>query len=192
MFKPMRFLCRWGYQKHHKKDKPKTTIAPGPGTSCSIARSVFGCQLSRVSICMMQSEALQSQTAQAQHVRAEKGFDSSANTDVLLLTPLEKVTSPLAWLDEYRLTYSPSPPSSLTLYRREEEGQHKRWKSIRRYACVVLNLKWTALKRLLLVLWNKLWQTWHQCTILDDRSTVWIRHTQTHNVTQSIVMKINF
>lgn len=35
--------------------------------------------------------------------------------DMLLLTPLERVTSPLAWLDEYRLTYSPSPPSSLAL-----------------------------------------------------------------------------
>lgn len=40
---------------------------------------------------------------------------SAANADMLLLTPLERVTSPLAWLDEYRLTYSPSPPSSLAL-----------------------------------------------------------------------------
>lgn len=60
----------------------------------------------------MQSQALQSQTAQAQH---EGTSMSAATTDMLLLTPLERVTSPLAWLDEYRLTYSPSPPSSLAL-----------------------------------------------------------------------------
>lgn len=62
--------------------------------------------------CMMQSQALQSQTAQAQH---EGTRMSAATADMLLLTPLERVTSPLAWLDEYRLTYSPSPPSSLAL-----------------------------------------------------------------------------
>lgn len=61
---------------------------------------------------MTQSQALQSQTAQAQH---EASGMSAATADMLLLTPLERVTSPLAWLDEYRLTYSPSPPSSLAL-----------------------------------------------------------------------------
>lgn len=50
--------------------------------------------------------------AQAQH---EGTSMSAATADMLLLTPLERVTSPLAWLDEYRLTYSPSPPSSLAL-----------------------------------------------------------------------------
>lgn len=60
----------------------------------------------------MQSQALQSQTAQAQH---EGTSMSAATADMLLLTPLERVTSPLAWLDEYRLTYSPSPLSSLAL-----------------------------------------------------------------------------
>lgn len=42
---------------------------------------------------------------------------------ILLLTPFESGRSPLAWLDEYRLTYPPSPPSSLAfwLYRKREQ-----------------------------------------------------------------------
>lgn len=40
-------------------NNPKTMMAPRQGT---ITRCIFGCRMSRVSICMVQSEALQSQT----------------------------------------------------------------------------------------------------------------------------------
>lgn len=36
----------------------------------------------------------------------------------------------MAWLDEYKLTYSPSPPSSfaLSLYGGEREEEHRPWR----------------------------------------------------------------
>lgn len=39
-----------------------------------------------------------------------------------LLTLRERGSSPLAWLDEYKLTYSPSPPSSFALSLYEKRG----------------------------------------------------------------------
>lgn len=39
-----------------------------------------------------------------------------------LLTVRERGSSPLAWLDEYKLTYSPSPPSSFALSLYEKRG----------------------------------------------------------------------
>lgn len=45
----------------------------------------------------------------------------------LLLTLRERGSSPFAWLDEYKLTYSPSPPSSFahSLYRKRGGTQAK-------------------------------------------------------------------
>lgn len=48
-----------------------------------------------------------------------------------LLTLRERGSSPLAWLDEYKLTYSPSPPSSfaLSLYEKKGGTQTQAWGS---------------------------------------------------------------
>lgn len=48
-----------------------------------------------------------------------------------LLTLRESCSSPLAWLDEYKLTYSPSPPSSFTLslYGKKGGTQTEAWSS---------------------------------------------------------------
>lgn len=67
-----------------------------------------------------------------QNVNLEGTALSSLNAVwLLLLTPLESSRSPLAWLDEYRLTYSPSPPSSLAFwfYREKEESTGRKQKA---------------------------------------------------------------
>lgn len=44
-----------------------------------------------------------------------------------LLTLRERGSSPLAWLDEYKLTYSPSPPSSFALSLYGKRGGTQTW-----------------------------------------------------------------
>lgn len=55
-------------------------------------------------------------------------MDSSFTRGGQLLTLRESGSSPLAWLDEYKLTYSPSPPSSfaLSLYREKRRRDRNR------------------------------------------------------------------
>lgn len=61
-----------------------------------------------------------------------------------LLTPREWGSSPLAWLDEYKLTYSPSPPSSfaLSLYGKRGGTQTEVWGRQRVFAKGGADAEW--------------------------------------------------